>query len=159
MDDDELVALATKELDSLGLASPEKVRRGYVVRVPLAYPMYDTDYSERVDTIKGWLAPLEELPAGRAQRPAPLQQLRPLDAQRDARGGQTKEVVATEDVSAREPHTAAHPLGELRPPKVGGPSASIRRRRFSRSLILKILSIAARPDPCGSSRRRDPTPA
>ncbi len=59
MDDDELVALATKELDSLGLASPEKVRRGYVVRVPLAYPMYDTDYSERVDTIKGWLAPLE----------------------------------------------------------------------------------------------------
>jgi protoporphyrinogen oxidase len=56
MSDDELVKLATDELQQLGLASPEKVRRGYVVRVPLAYPMYDADYSERVDVIKGWLA-------------------------------------------------------------------------------------------------------
>src|SRR5690348_15502777 len=44
MDDDDLVALATEELTKLGLAKPEQVRRGYVVRVPLAYPMYDEDY-------------------------------------------------------------------------------------------------------------------
>ncbi|MEA2319317.1 MAG: hypothetical protein QOD44_3506, partial [Solirubrobacteraceae bacterium] len=56
MTDEQLVALATEELQKLGLATPEKVRRGYVVRVPLAYPMYDADYSERVDTIRGWLS-------------------------------------------------------------------------------------------------------
>ena len=58
MDDDDLVALATRELEQLGLARPEQVRRGYVVRVPLAYPMYDEDYAERVATIREWLDPL-----------------------------------------------------------------------------------------------------
>ena len=61
MNDDELVALATDELCTLGLARPEKVRRGYVVRVPLAYPMYDADYTGRVDEIRGWLAGLTNL--------------------------------------------------------------------------------------------------
>jgi protoporphyrinogen oxidase len=58
MDDDDLVALATEELHKLGLARPEQVRRGYVVRVPLAYPMYDEEYAERVATIREWLDPL-----------------------------------------------------------------------------------------------------
>jgi protoporphyrinogen oxidase len=58
MDDDKLVELATEELHKLGLASPEQVRRGYVVRVPLAYPMYDESYAQRVETIRGWLDPL-----------------------------------------------------------------------------------------------------
>jgi protoporphyrinogen oxidase len=61
MDDDGLIALATAELEQLGLAPAAKVRRGYVVRVPKAYPMYDEDYSERVDVIKGWLAGLTNL--------------------------------------------------------------------------------------------------
>jgi protoporphyrinogen oxidase len=61
MSDDDLVALATAELEKLGLATAEKVRRGYVVRVPLAYPMYDADYSERVDVIRGWLHGLTNL--------------------------------------------------------------------------------------------------
>jgi len=54
-DDDKLVELATRELAQIGLASPEKVKRGYVVRVPLAYPMYDHAYAERVATIREWL--------------------------------------------------------------------------------------------------------
>ena len=54
--DDELVKLAAAELEQLGLASSDAVERGYVVRVPKAYPMYDVDYSERVDVIRGWLA-------------------------------------------------------------------------------------------------------
>jgi protoporphyrinogen oxidase len=58
MDDDKLIELATNELNELGLATPDKVRRGYVVRVPLAYPMYDETYAERVATIRGWLDPL-----------------------------------------------------------------------------------------------------
>ena len=61
MSDDDLVALATEELARLGLATPEKVRRGYVVRVPLAYPMYDADYAERVDVIRDWLGTLTNL--------------------------------------------------------------------------------------------------
>jgi protoporphyrinogen oxidase len=61
MSDDDLVALATDELHELGLASPDKVRRGYVVRVPLAYPMYDADYAERVEDIKAWLGTLTNL--------------------------------------------------------------------------------------------------
>jgi protoporphyrinogen oxidase len=55
MSDHDLVELAKSELQTLGLSTPDKVRRGYVVRVPKAYPMYDADYSERVDTIRGWL--------------------------------------------------------------------------------------------------------
>jgi protoporphyrinogen oxidase len=61
MDDDDLVELAKRELQQLGLASPEKVRRGYVVRVPLAYPMYDADYADRVATIRSWLDPIQGL--------------------------------------------------------------------------------------------------
>jgi protoporphyrinogen oxidase len=55
MRDDELVELATRELEQLGLASRDKVERGYAVRVPKAYPMYDADYAERVDTIRSWV--------------------------------------------------------------------------------------------------------
>ena len=61
MDDDALVALATEELATIGLATPEKVKRGYVVRVPMAYPMYDADYASRVDTIRGWLETIGNL--------------------------------------------------------------------------------------------------
>jgi protoporphyrinogen oxidase len=61
MDDDALVELATRELATIGLASPDKVKRGYVVRVPMAYPMYDSAYGERVDTIRGWLETLSNL--------------------------------------------------------------------------------------------------
>jgi protoporphyrinogen oxidase len=45
MADDDLVELAKRELDHLGLVAPEKVERGFVTRVPLAYPMYDPDYA------------------------------------------------------------------------------------------------------------------
>ena len=55
MDDDALVELATRELAEIGLATPDKVKRGYVVRVPMAYPMYDRDYAEKVAKIRGWL--------------------------------------------------------------------------------------------------------
>jgi protoporphyrinogen oxidase len=61
MDDDRLVELAKRELGQLGLGDPARVRRGTVVRVPMAYPMYDRDYSERVDTIKSWLAGIGNL--------------------------------------------------------------------------------------------------
>jgi protoporphyrinogen oxidase len=59
--DDELVQFASRELGELGLADPAKVEKGYAVRVPKAYPMYDEDYDKRVDVIKGWLAGIGNL--------------------------------------------------------------------------------------------------
>ena len=59
--DDALVELATRELGALRLADPSRVERGYVVRVPQAYPMYDARYAERVATIREWLDPIENL--------------------------------------------------------------------------------------------------
>jgi protoporphyrinogen oxidase len=55
-DDDELVALATAELATIGLVEPEQVQRGYVVRMPKAYPVYDDAYRAAVDTMRHWLA-------------------------------------------------------------------------------------------------------
>jgi protoporphyrinogen oxidase len=55
MSDEGLVELAKEELATLGLVKPEQVERGFVTRVPLAYPMYDADYGERVDAIRRWL--------------------------------------------------------------------------------------------------------
>src|SRR3954453_12995111 len=59
MSDDALVKLATRELAQRGLADPSKVEKGYAVRVPKAYPMYDAEYAARVDVIKGWLNGVE----------------------------------------------------------------------------------------------------
>jgi protoporphyrinogen oxidase len=61
MDDDGLVELATVELERLGLAPRSKVERGFAVRVPKAYPIYDTDYAGRVATIRAWLDGIENL--------------------------------------------------------------------------------------------------
>jgi protoporphyrinogen oxidase len=61
MDDDELISLAARELEQLGLARADRVDGGYVVRVPKAYPMYDASYAERVETIRGWLEGIDNL--------------------------------------------------------------------------------------------------
>jgi protoporphyrinogen oxidase len=59
--DEDLVEMAKGELEALGLADASKVERGFVTRVPLAYPVYDEAYSEHVDVIKDWLAGLANL--------------------------------------------------------------------------------------------------
>ena len=62
MDDDALVELAADELERLRLAAKaERVDRGFAIRVPKAYPIYDADYAERVETIRGWLDGIENL--------------------------------------------------------------------------------------------------
>ncbi len=55
-DDAALVDLATSEVQRLGLVPSAAVLRGWVTRVPKAYPMYDRDYDARVATIRSWLA-------------------------------------------------------------------------------------------------------
>jgi len=53
--DEDLVALATSELERLGLVPKNVVERGYVVRVPKAYPYYDGSYKENVAIIDDYL--------------------------------------------------------------------------------------------------------
>jgi len=55
MDDEALVELAAHELERLGLAKRASVGRGFVIRVPKAYPIYDSEYAARVQTIRRWL--------------------------------------------------------------------------------------------------------
>jgi protoporphyrinogen oxidase len=61
MDDDALVALASRELERIGLGHREQVERGYVVRVPKAYPIYDADYSEGLERVREWIGGIENL--------------------------------------------------------------------------------------------------
>jgi protoporphyrinogen oxidase len=61
MSDDDLVELAATELDRLGLAKRSAVERGFAIRVPKAYPIYDVDYAERVRVVRGWLDGIENL--------------------------------------------------------------------------------------------------
>jgi len=58
--DDKLVALGWEELSKIGLASG-KLIKGFVVRMPKAYPVYDTGYQERLNKIRHWLEVFENL--------------------------------------------------------------------------------------------------
>ena len=58
--DDKLVALGWDELNKIGLARG-KLIKGYVVRMPKAYPVYDTGYQERLEIIRKWLGTIENL--------------------------------------------------------------------------------------------------
>jgi protoporphyrinogen oxidase len=61
MSDDDLVTMATGEIEKLGLARAADVKFGFAVRVHKAYPIYDAEYAERLDTIKEWLAGIPNL--------------------------------------------------------------------------------------------------
>jgi protoporphyrinogen oxidase len=59
--DDDLVAMASQEIEQLHLAEAAKVKFGFVERVHKAYPIYDELYGERVKTIRGWLDGISNL--------------------------------------------------------------------------------------------------
>ena len=50
--DADLLALAKRELAALGMAAPDDVLDGCVVRQPKAYPVYDAEYAVHVETIR-----------------------------------------------------------------------------------------------------------
>ncbi|MFN8856319.1 MAG: NAD(P)/FAD-dependent oxidoreductase [Planctomycetaceae bacterium] len=52
MSDADLIALGSKELQSLGLVREGDVLDGHVVRQPKAYPVYDDDYARHVAVIR-----------------------------------------------------------------------------------------------------------
>lgn len=51
--DQDLVELGKKELGMLGLVDPSRVVDGTVVRMPKAYPVYDTGYAGHLATVRG----------------------------------------------------------------------------------------------------------
>ncbi|HUF30748.1 MAG TPA: hypothetical protein VMM77_08760, partial [Gemmatimonadaceae bacterium] len=53
--DADLVALAAGELAQLGLADPNSVVDGTVVRMPKAYPVYDSVYREHLDGVRAFI--------------------------------------------------------------------------------------------------------
>ncbi|HEX6134058.1 MAG TPA: NAD(P)/FAD-dependent oxidoreductase [Longimicrobiales bacterium] len=64
--DEELIALATRELGELGLAAGANVVDGSVVRMPKAYPVYDSAYRDHLDRVRGYIDPIRNLhPIGR----------------------------------------------------------------------------------------------
>ena len=61
MSDTEAVELATQELARIGLIDPSKVVDGVKVRVPKAYPMYDSKYEAAVKIVREYLEGFENL--------------------------------------------------------------------------------------------------
>ena len=59
--DDELMALASRELESLGLAQASDVSDGCVVRVRKAYPIYDAEYSQHLGAVRACIDPIPNL--------------------------------------------------------------------------------------------------
>jgi protoporphyrinogen oxidase len=59
--DEDLIALARRELAELALADPSVVVDGTVVRMPKAYPVYDSTYRARLNVVRSWLDAIPNL--------------------------------------------------------------------------------------------------
>ena len=59
--DADLIDLATRELASLGLVTGARVVDATVIRMPKAYPIYDSQYRGHLDTIRGFLDSFDNL--------------------------------------------------------------------------------------------------
>jgi protoporphyrinogen oxidase len=61
MSDDDLIDLAKREMRTLGLIRSADVEDGTVVRMPKAYPVYDSTYKESLHVIQDFLARIPNL--------------------------------------------------------------------------------------------------
>ena len=59
--DEELLALASRELEALGLARGARVIDGTVVRTPKAYPVYSAAYRRHLETIRAFVDAIPNL--------------------------------------------------------------------------------------------------
>jgi hypothetical protein len=59
MPDTELIELAKRELERIGLARADEIMDGSVFRVPKAYPVYDSAYAEYLQIIRDFVGTLE----------------------------------------------------------------------------------------------------
>jgi len=61
MSDADLVDLGKRELEALGLVRAADIEDGTVVRVPKAYPVYDSTYRQSLEVVRDFLTRLENL--------------------------------------------------------------------------------------------------
>ncbi|HTZ10815.1 MAG TPA: NAD(P)/FAD-dependent oxidoreductase [Candidatus Margulisiibacteriota bacterium] len=61
MSNADLIDLATRELEKIGLSKAEDVIDGYVLRVPNAYPVYDKDYRRNLVPLKDFISGFSNL--------------------------------------------------------------------------------------------------
>lgn len=61
MSNEDLLDLAKREIEALGLAKASEVEDGTVIRQPKAYPVYDRDYRENLEVIQHYLETFENL--------------------------------------------------------------------------------------------------
>lgn len=61
MPNEDLIQLGKRELTKIGLIKESEVEDGSVVRMPKAYPVYDTEYRRSLDKISRFLATFENL--------------------------------------------------------------------------------------------------
>lgn len=61
MADDDLIALATREMQQIKLVGSAKVIDGTVVRQLKAYPVYDSIYADALKVVQAWIDSLENL--------------------------------------------------------------------------------------------------
>jgi protoporphyrinogen oxidase len=59
--DADLIALASRELEQLGIAPAGLVRDGAVIRMPKAYPIYDAAYRGHLEVIRSGIDPIPNL--------------------------------------------------------------------------------------------------
>jgi protoporphyrinogen oxidase len=59
--DEELLAMARRELALLGLVKPADILDGKVVRVPKAYPVYEDSYRESLQVVRDFIATVPNL--------------------------------------------------------------------------------------------------
>jgi protoporphyrinogen oxidase len=59
--DKDLISMASRELEALGLGRGAKVIDANVVRMPKAYPIYDASYRSHVDTIRSFIDTIPNL--------------------------------------------------------------------------------------------------
>ncbi|HKR00654.1 MAG TPA: NAD(P)/FAD-dependent oxidoreductase [Pyrinomonadaceae bacterium] len=59
--DEELVELGKRELEKIGLARGDEVEDGIVIRMPNAYPIYDSAYRESLQVVRRFLGSITNL--------------------------------------------------------------------------------------------------
>ena len=59
--DSDLIAQAARELEELGLAKAADVTDGAVIRMPKAYPIYDSKYRDCLDRVRSYIDPISNL--------------------------------------------------------------------------------------------------
>jgi len=61
MADEELIELAKTEMKMLGLVDPSDVEDGSVVRMPKAYPSYDSKYKDMLEKVRSFLSGIKNI--------------------------------------------------------------------------------------------------